>query len=75
MVKGFIEWEHTEEDGLILRCKPSFIDLTDGETRQHAIAARKEILLTMRSLIDGAIKRTDEKETKSKQRGVKINVE
>jgi hypothetical protein len=75
MVKGFIEWEHTEEDGLVLRCKPSFIDLADGETRQHAMAARKEILLTMRSLIDVAIKRTDEKETKPGQHGVKIKVE
>ena len=75
MVKGFIEWEHTEEDGLVLRCKPSFINLVDGETRQHAMAARKEILLTMRSLIDVAIKRTDEKETKSGGRGVKIKVE
>lgn len=75
MVKGFIEWEHTEEDGLVLRCKPSFINLVDGETRQHAMAARKEILLTMRSIIDVAIKRTDEKETKPGQHGVKIKVE
>ena len=75
MVKGFIEWEHTEEEGLVLRCKPSFIDLANSETRQHAMAARKEILLTMRSLIDVAIKRTDEKETKSGGRGLKIKVE
>ena len=75
MVKGFIEWEHTQEEGLVLRCKPSFIDLTNGEARQHAMAARKEILLTLRSLIDVAIKRTDEKETKSGKSGVKIKVE
>ena len=75
MVKGYIEWEHTEEEGLVLRCKPSFMDLVNGETRQHAMAARKEILLTMRSLIDVAIKRTDEKETKPGQHGVKIKVE
>ena len=75
MVKGSIEWEHTQEDGLVLRFKPSFIGLATGETREHAIAARKEMLLTLRSLIDGAIKRTEGKENNPRQHGVKLQVE
>ena len=67
MVKGSIEWEHTQEDGLVLRFTPSFIGLATGEARQHAIAARKEMLLALRSLIDGAIKRTEGKENNPKQ--------
>ena len=75
MVKGSIEWEHTQEDGLVLRFRPSFIGLAYGEARQHAMAARKEMLLTVRSLIDAAIKRTEEKESNPKKRGTKITVE
>jgi hypothetical protein len=75
MVKGYIEWEHTPEEGLVLRCKPSFLELGTGEARQHATNARKEILLTMKSLIDVAIKRTEANEKKSGEHGVKIKVE
>lgn len=75
MVKGYIEWEHTQEEGLVLRCKPSIFELTTGEARQHAMNARKEILLTMKSLIDVAIKRTEEKEKKPGDHGIKIKVE
>jgi len=75
MVKGSIEWEHSQEDGLVLRFKPSIIGLINGEARQHALAARKEVLLTMRSLIDAAVKRTEDKENKSGSHGVKIEVE
>ena len=75
MIKGCIEWEHNQEDGLMLRIKPPMVGLATGEALQHAMAARREILLTLRSLIDVAIKRTDKKESKAKQRGTKIKVE
>ena len=75
MARGNIEWEHTPEDGLVLRFKPSLLGLDTTEVRQHAIAAHKEILLTLRSLVDVAIKRTEAKESKNEKRGTKIEVE
>ena len=75
MAKGNIEWEHTPEDGLVLRFKPSLLGLDTTEVRQHATAARKELLLTLRSLVDIAIKRTEAKESKNEKRGTKIEVE
>jgi hypothetical protein len=75
MVKGSIEWEYTPEGGLVLRLRPSFTGLATGEARQHAMAARKEMLLTLRSLIDVAVKQTEEKTDKEDKRGTKIKVE
>ena len=42
------------------------------ETRQHLRAARRERMLAVRSLIDAAIERTEEK---PKKKTTKINVE
>ncbi len=65
MAKGSIEWEHTPEDGLVLRIKPAGGGIFSGETRKHAMAARKEMLLAIRSLIDVAVSRMEEKEKKA----------
>jgi hypothetical protein len=75
MTKGSIEWEHNQKDGLVLRIKPPIMGLDAGEVKQHARAARKEMLLTFRSLIDAALTRTDEKEEKAAKSGKKIKVE
>jgi hypothetical protein len=76
MAKGCIEWEQDEENGLVLRFKPGLKDMAAaGEVIQHAMAANREILLTMKSLIDLAVQRTEEKAAKSNKRGSKIKVE
>jgi hypothetical protein len=41
MPKGSIEWEHSPEEGLVLHIKPGLGELFTGETRKHALAARK----------------------------------
>ena len=75
MVKGSIEWEHNPEEGLILRIKSPFGDMATGEICQHAMAARKEILLALRGLIDVAVKHLEEKEQKTEKTRTKIKVE
>ncbi len=62
MVKGSIEWEYEKEKGLVLHISPAPIGLLGGEVYRHAKAARKEMLLTLRSVIDLAIAKTDEKQ-------------
>ncbi len=75
MVKGSIEWEHNPEEGLILRIKPPFGFKDIGETHKHVMAARKEMLLALRSLIDVAVNHLEEKEKKTKQPRTEIKVE
>ncbi len=76
MAKGSIEWEHTPEQGLVLRIKPSGGSFFTGETRKHVLAARKEMLLAIRSLIDFTVSRLEEKEkTEKGKRGTRITVE
>ena len=75
MVKGMIEWEHSPEEGLVLHIKPGLGGLLTGETRSHALAARKEMLLAFRGLIDIAVNRLEEKEKKTEKRRTKIEVQ
>ncbi len=75
MVKGSIEWEHNPGEGLVVRIKPPLGGMGAGETYKHAMAARKEILLALRSLIDTAVKHIDEKEQKTQKTRTKIKVE
>jgi hypothetical protein len=75
MSKGSIEWEHNPQDGLVVRIKPGLGELFTGDTRKHALAARKEMLLAFRSLIDIAVKHVEQKEAKTEQRRTKIEVE
>jgi hypothetical protein len=75
MIKGKIEWEHDPEEGLTLHIKPGLDGLFNGETCRHMRAARREMLLTLRGLIDIAVTRMEEKENKAQKRQGKIEVE
>jgi hypothetical protein len=75
MLSGSIEWEHHPEEGLILRLKPPLDKVVPDETRGHIRAARKEMLLALRSLVDAAIVREEEVEKKAKKGRTKIEVE
>lgn len=72
MIGGMIEWEHHPGEEFVLRFKPPLPSAVSDETRSHVKAARKEILMALRSLIDAAIERSEETETK---RPTKIEVE
>ena len=60
-------------------CRASYKKLSPHlteEFHQHTKAARREMLLAMRSLIDATIARTEEKEeSKTKKKASKIKVE
>jgi hypothetical protein len=75
MVKGKIEWEHNPEEGLILHIKPGLDELFTGEIHRHMRAARKEMLLALRGLIDIAVMKMDEKDQKTEKKRAKIEVE
>jgi hypothetical protein len=75
MLSGSIEWEHRPEEGLILRFKPPLGKIVPDETRGHVRAARKEMLLALRSLVDAAIEREKAVEKKAEKRRTKIEVE
>lgn len=74
MGKGSIEWEHNPGEELVLHIKPGLGELFDGETRKHALAASREMLLALRGLIDIAVKHMEEKEAKTEQCRTKIEV-
>ena len=74
MPNGSIEWDYDPEEGLTLRFKPMFRTLVSEEARAHARASRKEMLMALRSLIDVAVQKMEEKEP-PKKAGTKIKVE
>ena len=63
MPSRFAEFSYTAEEGLTLRFKPRNLDLLPESTRGHLRAAKKELLLALRGCIDGAIERTEQRET------------
>ena len=75
MLKGSIEWEHDPNEGLTIRFKPPFGKIASAETRGHMKAARKEILMAIRSLLDAAVERLEKEEKKPSQTRTKIKVE
>jgi hypothetical protein len=72
MIGGMIEWEHHPGEEFVLRFKPPLGKIAPDEVRAHAKAARKEILMALRSLIDAAIAGSEEEE---KKHPTKIEVE
>ncbi len=75
MAKGSIEWEHTPENGFMLRVKPGLGAMFSDEVCKRAITSRKEILMAFRDLIDSAVKRLEEREKKTESHSTKIEVE
>jgi hypothetical protein len=75
MISGSIEWEHRPGEEFVLRFKPPTGKMVSDETVSHVKAARKEMLLALRSLIDAAIVQQEKPEKRGKQRRTKIEVE
>ena len=55
----FIEASYDTEEGFTLRLKP--FHLMPDSTRGHLVAANKELLLALRSVLDEAIARAEER--------------
>lgn len=76
MLKGSIEWEHVHGEGLVLRVKrPTVCGDRTREMGEHFLGASREVLLTVRALLDTAIQRIEEKEKRAEQKRTNIEVE
>ena len=74
MAEKLFECEWTPEGEIILRIKKPGLRLLTPEVRGHMLGARKEMLSALRSLIDAALARMDEKEA-PRTRRTQIKVE
>jgi len=70
----FADWLAEGIEGFRACCKKLSPFLSE-EFYQHTRAARREMLLAMRSLIDAAIESIEEKEEAPKKKAAKIKVE
>ena len=79
MVKGGVErpfeYEYRPGEELVLRFRSPLIDLIPAEVHEHLVAGRKELLLAMRSFVDVAISRLEEREQARARRRSEIKVE
>ena len=74
MAEKLFECEWTPEGEIVLRIKKPGLKLLAPEVRGHLLGARKEMLSALRSLIDVALEKMDEKES-PRTRRTKIKVE
>jgi len=75
MGERIFEVEHESGEEFVLRFRPHRIGWLPEETRSHLFGARREMLLALRSLIDRAIERVDEKEKAEGKGRSKIEIE
>ena len=61
MARRFVEISFDPEEGVTIQVKPHGLRLIPQPARQHLLESRKEFLLALRSLVDQAITRVDEK--------------
>jgi len=76
MAEKILEIEHHPGEEIVLRFKPPSIPVVPEATRSHFRAARKEMLLALRGLLDAAIEQAEEAEkTKTTKKRTKIEVQ
>jgi hypothetical protein len=79
MVKGRVErpfeYEYRPGEELVLHFRRPLIDLLPAEVHEHLAAGRRELLLAMRSFVDAAISRLEEREQARAGRRTEIKVE
>ena len=75
MSDSIFEVQYHPKEEIVLRFKsPGFHGLPEP-TRQHLLSARKEMLLALRSMIDGAIEKTEERAKPKGKKRTKIDVQ
>lgn len=75
MGERIFEVEHEPGEEFVLRFRPHQLRWLPEETRSHLVGARKEMLLALRSLIDRAIERVEEKEKTEGKGRTRIEIE
>lgn len=72
MGDGIFEIERHPDGVIVLRIKsPMVMGLLSDPTKQHLLAAKKELLLALRSMIDSTIEGAEELERKAKSSKIK----
>ncbi len=75
MAKGSIEWELDPGKELVIRFRPPMMG-NGGEIIRHTRAARKEMLMAVRGLIDIAVQQMDQADKRTtEKRTRKVTVE
>ena len=67
--------ERKPGEEIVFRFRPGGLPRLPQETRRHVYEAKKETLLALRSLIDRAVARVEEKEKAGGQGRTKIDIE
>jgi hypothetical protein len=75
VAEKFFECEYSPEEGFSLRIRRPVFSAFCPEARGHVLEARKETLLALRSLVDAALERLEEKEGTRGRRRRRIKVE
>jgi hypothetical protein len=75
VAEKFFECEYSPEEGLCLRIRKPAFRAFSPEARGHLLEARREMLLTVRSLVDAALEHLDKKEGARGRRRRRIEVE
>lgn len=74
MTESILEVEYKPGEELVLRLRPPRFFLASADAREHFKAARKEVLLGLRSFLDSAIEHLEKAEKEAKPH-TKIEVE
>jgi len=74
MTDKILECEYRPGEEFVLRFRPPKLQMMSEPTREHLRAARKEMLLAVRSIIDQAIRRMEEAESAGEKGPTKIKV-
>ena len=72
MSDSIFEVEHRPGEEVVLRFKLPELRWLPDSTREHLLAARKEMLLALRTTLDRAIERTEESGKKRKRTKVEV---
>ena len=75
MSDSIFEVEHRPGEEVVLRFKSPKFQMLPDTTREHLLAARKEALLALRSMLDRAIERTEEPSKTKGRKRAKIEVQ
>ena len=75
MDEGFFEVQYKPGQELVIRVRPLRLGTVKNEAFNHFLAANREGLLAVRSILDAAIKATDRPEKTDKGGKKRIQVE
>ena len=75
MAEKIFEVEHEPGEELVIRLRLPRFEAVSKPTREHILAAHKEMLMALRSVVDVAIEHVDEAGKKKGKTRTKIDVE